>query len=505
MVDEPPSDPPGTPRLGSWFPEAVVALTFLAAASLLSVGRAEIVTSEDEASYLLAARAVEDGHGFTCTWAPGAPPYVRYPPGQPLLLALAESVLGRGPEAPRWLSIGCTVLALAAACRLLQALLGRMAGLACGLVLACSPLLWRFSGSALSEPPCQVLVLASLLAGLRWQATGRARWAWMGLATGLAAVGIRIASLPLLAAWVIAAATRRGAGQRARIAWEAAALVTLAAGIGAWLLWSGRDGEREGEYARSILSSEFRDLDAPPSSVSSLATRATENAGRYARGATDDLLHHFGKLGAAEWPARIAALLLVLFGAGSFCRRRQTLPPIWAAGHLAVCLLLPDYEGGRYLYPVLPILLACLWEGGRVCLPVRARRIAAVIAALALAASALRVALPLSRSPGVPSTAMTRYLAAANRIRAEAAEGDVVVCRKPCVLALATGLRAVPFLYTRRAEALGARLRESKARWIIVDEIDPTSATFLAPSLSELPLRLLLVFQRQGTRVYLVQ
>jgi len=483
-------------------PGALLLTAFVVAATVCTPARPYAVISEDEASYLLVAKAVRAGVGFTSTWTPGHPPYTRYPPGFPLVVAITISVLGDPLSAARAVTTVCTLLGLAAVVLWLRSLLGRRAALACAALVACSPLLWRLSGSALSEPLAQLLAITSLLSGERWGTTGRRRWAAAGLLAALLSTAVRVAGVALLAAWVLAMAVGRGGTtRRARLQGGIAAGCALLLSAGGWHLWTARGGEGGGEYARGLASSDFRDLDAPPASLGSLARRAAENAGRYAEGLSDATFHHFGKLGPLEWPARGAVLGLALLGAIVLGRSGRLLAPAWFLAHLAMCLLLPDYEGGRYIYPVLPVLIVCVWEGGRAILPHRARLTVGAVVLLILGGSALRVAVALGRAaPSVPPE-MARYLHVARSLQWGPA---VVVCRKPCVLALATGLSAVPYPFTRRPEAHLECLRSSGAQWVIVDELGTTASTFLVPVLPALPIVERPYFADEKTRAYRV-
>jgi len=88
---------------------------------------------------------------------------------------------------------------------------------------------------------------------------------------------------------------------------------------------------------------------------------------------------------------------------------------------------------------------------------------------------------------------------------ASSPEGAVVICRKPCILRLETGLTAVCYPFTRRVEAHADLIRRTHATWVLVDEVSSTTTDFLVPALDRLPWRLRLVHEVGGTRAYRIE
>lgn len=496
-------------RLFATGPEILLALAVALVAPRWSRIGPGPVASEDEAAYLLLAEGIYDGHGYVSSWLPGSPPHALYPPGFAALIATAWRVFGKGLVTAQVVTLALSVLALVLAYALARRLSGRGAALAVTGVLVASPLVWRFSGPVLSEALAQVLILSTLLAGEIWRERGGApKWAALSLLAALAGLSVRMANLTLLLALVVSAAwPDPKVCRRRRLGQGIGAVLVLATFLMAWRFW-GRDAAPEESigYAKAILSRDLHDLDQPAATLGDLVDRVKGSCRTYAEAYSDQLLHHFGKLGPGEWPARLLALGLVAWGAWRLFRRGRVLTVTWALGHTALVLIHPAFEGGRFVHPILPLLLLAAWEGVRGAGGKGWGGRLAAVAAIVSCASAARVSLATGEGRGGPgSDPVVRYLEVARDIRASSPEGAVVICRKPCILRLETGLTAVCYPFTRRVEAHAELIRRTHATWILVDELSATTTEFLVPSLERLPWRLRLVHEVGGTRAYRIE
>lgn len=489
-------------------PEALLAILVLIACPWLSRTGTAPVRSEDEAAYLLLGEALHDGRGYVSAWLPGAPRHGLYPPGFPVLLAGVWRATGPTLAAAEGTTIALSLLSLVLAYALFRRLSGRGGAFACIAVLACSPLFWRFSGPVLSEAAALVFVLATLLAGEVWRERGGPRgMCALSIASGAVGLSVRMANLALLLAWPIAAAWPGGAlTRRARVVGGIAALLVAAALVAGWSAWVRRAApEPGGGYLGAMFSRDLRDFDQPQATVGDFAARVGGAARTYAGAIPDEVFHHFEKLGPARWPGRVALLGLIGWGGVLLVRRGRVLTATWALGHLALILLHPAFEGGRFLHPLLPVLLLCTWEALRAAGGTRCGGRLAAAAAVVACASALRVT--VATAPGLSpqeSPPMERYLDVARRVRASSSPGSVVVCRKPRVLARETGLFAVCYPFTRDPQAHAELIRSTGATWIVADELSPTTTEYLLPTLDRLPVRVVPVFANGETRAYRV-
>ncbi|MBI4614012.1 MAG: glycosyltransferase family 39 protein [Planctomycetes bacterium] len=468
------------------------------------------MTSEDEALYVLLSRALLSGQGYVSTWLPDSPRHVLVPPGYPWLLSIAQSVFGEGLGTIRGMTIACTGISAALAYLLAWILLSRQAAIACTFLLLASPLLWRFSGSLLAEAPAQVLVLGSLAAGEAARGS-RAwhRWFILGVALCLAAIAVRAASLPLLGAWILLAAFPREARSRsARAISAGTCAITLCLLATVWLVWRAHGGPNlHGDYLRNLSARDPLDLDQSTAGARDLLDRGVRGTAYLAHEATDALFHHLAKLGPLESAGRMALLFLLACGGVALWRRGRMLTLAWTALYSLELSLFPAYEGGRYAYPLLPLVAVLLWAGVEVCCAhTRHLRLGPPLVFALAILSAARVTLWLPNAGGTRiEPAMARYLEVADRIRAQSPPGTIVVCRKPCVLALRSDLGAVLYPYTRDPRRLAELVERIRARWIVADELSPTTEQFLLPALPSLPIEAAPRFEIGRTRAWRVK
>ncbi|HEY2429855.1 MAG TPA: glycosyltransferase 87 family protein, partial [Acidimicrobiales bacterium] len=185
----------------------------LAVVHAVVVGRHYFVGSfDDDAGYIVVARALAHGQGLTSRLSAGYPLVSTYPPGYGALLAPIARIDGSAFLAFRALSVVALVVLLP----LVWTYLGRRrvsdpARLAVLLLLALNPVLATFSTMVMAELPFLVAFLLLLLAVERWEASPRVM-TWAGAATVVAAaasVWLKEAALGLVAGLVVWLALRR--------------------------------------------------------------------------------------------------------------------------------------------------------------------------------------------------------------------------------------------------------------------------------------------------------
>jgi hypothetical protein len=358
-----------------------------------------IATGNDDAVYLLLARALREGH-YRELFYVGTPIHSQYPPGYPALLAIlgapADGEIGLLVAANILLS--CAALVLAFDVMRQWSLPIALAGVA---ALALNPSLIEAASRLQSEPLFMAAVLLALW-GLRPDAPEKYRW--VAVVAAIVAALTRSAGVAIVAGVVLYFLTTR--------AWRHALALTLGAAltVGPWLTWTvlapekvvGRSyiadvlvGIPVGEGAGAAAGQAPRELgpvDRAAAVVRSFAVRVRNKAPRYiSRGLPTELAIPTVEGTRADnlaWLILMAAAGVV--GAvAAWTRWRAALLVLMAYGGL---LLIWPYAINRFLTPLLPpyvaLLLLGAWRiGAR--LPPRAVVVPAlVLAAIPLAGGA---------------------------------------------------------------------------------------------------------------------
>jgi len=197
-----------------WLPVGLAcAATVLAVVHAVVVGRHYGVGSfDDDANYILAARALAHGRGLTSTLPAGFPLIAAYPPGYAALIAPIARIDPTAFLAFRAVS----VVMLAGLFPLVWTYFGRRGlpdhlRVAVLVLLALNPVLATFSTMVMAELPFLVCLMALLLLAERWAAEIRTA-TWAGAATVAAAayaVWLKEAAVGMVAGLVLWLALRR--------------------------------------------------------------------------------------------------------------------------------------------------------------------------------------------------------------------------------------------------------------------------------------------------------
>jgi len=203
------------------------ALVLLAVVHALVVGRHYFVGSfDDDASYILVARALAAGHGLTSWLAAGYPLVSTYPPGYAALLAPLAWVSGTAFLAFRALSVMFLVILMA----LVWWYLGRR-GLGDGVrlavlgLLALNPVVATFSTMVMAELPVMVAVMVLVALEERWERDpGLISRAGIGtVVAAVSSIWLKEAAIGLVAGVVVWLAIRR--------LWAKAGMIAVATGV----------------------------------------------------------------------------------------------------------------------------------------------------------------------------------------------------------------------------------------------------------------------------------
>lgn len=331
----------------------VALLTFIFAALCAAfVWQPTLATfADDSVSYLVMAQVFSP-------WQPASPAVAAafareafYPPLFPLLLALTGAA-----HHTAW-AHALVALLLAAAIPLVYALGvrwfdDRRIAAAVTLCVALLPSLWVNAKGILTEPLFCLLLLATFCI----LDTSRALRGRLGaIALLMAAMALtRTAALPMIAGYAAWVLSRRGEtfAERAR---ALAPVLAAVAGYGMWVLL--RPSLTEDDYARIVQERGRGLLDGPDGVWLSILASLLRQANALAEGWTSALTL-FWVEGQPLRPS-LAGVLGVLALAGLAIRMFRGRADGWMmAAYLATLLAWPYYDQmGRFLFPVLPVLV----------------------------------------------------------------------------------------------------------------------------------------------------
>ena len=293
----------------------------------------------DDAIYLVTARALLAGHGYTIDSLPAPIPQTKYPPLFPGLLAVFALVA----ENAQWLKLVpllCTAAWLWLTARLLRKM-GASRGASWLLVgmTAAAPATVFLSSNLLSETLFAALLTAALILLLEERTISG------GLCAGLAML-TRTAGLPLIAACVLTLLLRKRLKGAAQFT-AAAALVVLP-----WLVWSALHQTQDLYYSGANYSAQnvLTGLDASEKVAVMSSNFMFLLASPFA------LLTGMSNV----WTA-VGTLLLVPW---CLYRRRQLVPDLFIFLYL-VMLDLWAWPPQRFVAPVLPLILWMVWRAAR--------------------------------------------------------------------------------------------------------------------------------------------
>ena len=318
----------------------------------------------DDGAWLVAARTIAAGHGYTVDSLPDPTQQTR-PPLFAAILALF-ALVSRQPAWLKLLPLGCTVAWLALTRKLLLKMgASRNDALwLVGLTAAC-PLVLLLGTNLLAESLFALLVTAALLMLLEGHALAT------GILAGLATL-TQTAGVALIVACIFTLAARRRF--RGAVIFTAVSMAMVAPWFGWWLAQAARDYANHTYVASTIFTGLAaneklvvlaRNLYLVIASPSSLLTG-----------------------GWSGTPAMIATVVVLLW---SLFVRRQFLPDLFIALY-CIALLFRTSPPQRLIAPILPLALWLVWRVFRL---MRLREalaaLAVVIMVLPVWATAIRI------------------------------------------------------------------------------------------------------------------
>ena len=307
----------------------------------------------DGAGYSVLGQALADGRGYREIDKPEAPRHAHFPPGYPAALALVWHFAGRSVAAAHVFSMVCTVTAVLLAWLWFRSLYPPRTAFLLGLGLALNWNWARTGGSIQSEPLYLLCELLTILAA-GWASRRGGIFAGVVLGVSLGAcVLIRHVGACVAAAVILDLAIRRQWRTVGAAALSAAVLVLPWA---AWLLAVHQHTQvgllaQEGMPARIVSQAVFYLQRLPDQIHGPLVEVGTV----FRRSALIAVLANL-------WAALVSGTIIYGWVSTLKCPRRR-LAGLAAVTTLALLLIWPFTEAGRFLIPIIPFLLVGAIEG----------------------------------------------------------------------------------------------------------------------------------------------
>ena len=482
-------------RAGAFSPDRVAPLVLGAvvlAVAILTITPWPVGVFQDDAIYVVLAKALASGDGFRMINMPGAPHATHFPPGYPLVLAALWKLFPTFPDnivVFKFLNAVFLAGTSIGTYRFGRSRLGLepLGAATAAAVGTLSVVVLMITGVVLSEPLYMLLVIPTLLLAERAAEDGRARTAaaagaLIGVLTLVRTVGVFL----LPAALVVLLLRRR---------WRSAAVLTAAAlaFIVPWQLWiSAYQAEMPAPFVGKYgaygpwLSEGYR-AGGLPFAWAVIGKNADELFG---------FLGYISLPVAPIWPRLVSlgtVIVLLVVGAAS-AWRRIPVTIVFLLGYGAVILAWP-FEPTRFAlvwWPVLAGLFAAgvrrVWTWRPTRMPLQGIRIAGLAAALIVAAG---YAMYNGRGVrqkwwvNIQSDAGTRAKPIAEWVARATRPDDVVISDHDLIVYLYTGRRAVP---TAAFTALGR----------ITPLTPPQDAAILRGMLAQLRPRWYIASSQQG-------
>ncbi len=515
---------------------AVCVLSLLVTAGIYCASMtANLSVEGDNAIYIILAKAMAIGQGYTNIQGPVPRIEAQYPPMFPLALMPVVKIFGVGGV----LQMQALVTAFALASFVMGFFLFRRwlasGMLALGILLATaeSDLVWSFSHKILTEIPYLFVTLLAC-----WWTTQYAeqdRWrTWTCLLAALAAsiafltrtIGFSIcAAIPIFL--LLGPALRRGGVDwRLRLFKAVAVSVVMAIPVAGWTLRNRVVFSGEGHnYIGQFFLKQAYVPDAGSVSSNGLLDRMAANIGYY----TDQFQR---MLGGHIWdhiPVRgnvpEALLLITLLGFGYAAVRQRTVAEFYVVGYVLVVLLWP-WQDLRFAVPLMPFLF--YYFALAIVAPMR---VLANFRPINPRMAAAMVLIPLTFPTGIHTfhTAQTDreagyhyqidrlgewqaysdwrdFHAAAIWLKANALPGSTVINRSPNIFYLWTGLPSRNYPYTFDTTDVMQDVSAESVDYVLMDDFKWTFTTglYMKPVVKRFPDRFVPLKEFNSTIIYLV-
>jgi hypothetical protein len=307
----------------------------------------------DGAGYAVLGEALAQGRGYREIDKPDVPPHAHFPPGYPAVLALLWSSVGRSVAAAHAVSLICTVAAVVVAWRWFRTMYPPRAAFLLGLALAVNWTWGRSGGSIQSEP---LYALAELLAVFVVIKAGARNRFDSGILVGIAlaaCVLVRHVGLGLAAAVFLELGLRRH--------WRTlgAAVLVSCVLVLPWVLWLAAVGR---DTQLGLLAQQGAAGGIPGRAVFYIQRLADQLTGPLVEVGT--VFRQSKAIAVLSDLWAVAATAIIVWGwIGTLRTAGRRLVGLTSLVTLALLVLWPFTEAGRFLYPIVPFLLVGATEG----------------------------------------------------------------------------------------------------------------------------------------------
>ncbi len=479
-MPRPPNDP-GRPAPAGTRIALIVVLLCVVAGVFAYLGFDKYpATIGDNAEFVVIARSVAEGKGFSYINHPEERPATKYPPGFPLMLAGWARLFGQGFVSLKVELVLIYIAAVAVAYLLGRSLIGENLAVIAALMVASSTSFIRYSHTVLSEMPYALVSLIVLYLVLCRPDTRR-----------------NFAAVVVLTVWAYYVRTVGGTLVLAVAAYyfitsrKKYALIVLAALAVASAAWSLRNYAVAGEgsrYLSVLLKADPYDPGKGSIGVIGLFARM----GRNLLGYSGELIaftvlpsYHVRVAGADVSLARniISVAVVAFAGLGGYTLRREArLINIYLLLYILAYLIWPDiWMSDRFMVPIAPIVAIYAVRGiyrlsMMLGLP---RRAALAVPVLVLLTNAYALTLYVQRERGY-TPLWANYIQCAIWCAHNTEPDDLFICRKPFFFSLFSERKTISYPFTRDHGEMREYFREWDADYIIVDYFGgPTGTTEL--------------------------
>ncbi len=536
------SEPPdgGSPA-SSWMSSRPAVLVFSAMCLAILVAVAVVYLASmtnnlsvegDNAIYMILAKAMSAGHGYTNIQGPTPRIEAQYPPLFPIMLVPVVWAFGVGGV----LQMQALVTSFALASFVLGFFLFRrwtgsaLLGLGVVLATAESDLVWSFSHKVLTEIPYLFLTLLTCLLVSRYNVQQRWR-TWTGFLVVLAAgavflartVGVSVcAAVPI---YLLLAPPLRGKHDwHLRVLKAAATCAGIMIVAGGWTLRNRIVYSGEGHsYLSQFMLKQTYVPDAGSVTSNELLNRVGDNASYYADQFQRILVGQFWDRVSTAPEVAHTLLAITVVGFVFALWKRRTVAEFYMAAYVLIVLFWP-WQDLRFAVPVMPFLfyyvamaVFAAFSG--------ARRLRTVGPGLLTGL----VLIPLTLPTGIHTVHVARddrvsgyhyqadklgewiayadwqdFHAAALWLRSHAAPGSTVINRSPNIFYLWTGLASRNYPYSYDRWSVMQDVSHEQVDYVLLDDFSWTYTTnlYMRPVIQRYPDRFVLLRRFRGAAVY---
>jgi hypothetical protein len=471
---------------GGAAPVALVAAHVLLA---LLVFEPTLFPGADAGHYMVLGESLRSGLGFRDIQLPGSPLHAKFPPGYPLMLAVAGWF--GSLQLFKAISLAFAAGAVWLTYRIAGSFVGKKAAFVAAGLFAVTPVLLDFSHRVLSEAAFTFLVLAVIGATL-----GDRRVGAVALVAGAAAFFTRTAGLAVLltlVVWTLLSRDRRRS--------MAAILVSAACVIG-WAAYQQLAQPTQPGYLYQLIQENPYVPSAGTVSLADFPARAAQNLWRYV---SSEFPGSFGFATQRRETVALTAVAgvimssLALAGWLRSAVTKLTVSHLLVVAYLGLILLWPPvWTDRRFLLPILPLLVVFGAVGATAASERMGTRmghgivglVTGVVVATALfSAGSLvpaRVACQSSYREGQPcDRPQYREFYAMGRWAAEnTPEGSVIANRSPATFFLFSRRQGDLYPYSRDPSAVLRGLEEMGSDYVLVDRLSATTRMYLIPAIA---------------------